>query len=80
MQKIILKKIKIKFKNKYKRNLNLEGNQRWFIVGYLFKKIPNVERAKVAPWFGMPGGGIQNKLPMSIEELVKRGYIELITK
>ncbi|WP_374708960.1 hypothetical protein [Lactiplantibacillus plantarum] len=28
----------------------------------------------------MPGGGIQNKLPMSIEELVKRGYIELITK
>ncbi|MBH5332708.1 glycohydrolase toxin TNT-related protein [Lactiplantibacillus plantarum] len=24
----------------------------------VIKKIPNIERAKVVPWFGMPSGGI----------------------
>ena len=39
--------------------------------------IPNVQQAEVAPWFDMPGGGIQYKLPASIQELMDRGYIKI---
>lgn len=30
--------------------------------------------------FDQPGGGIQYKLPMSIDKLLEEGYIELIIK
>lgn len=36
------------------------------------KPIPKTVQAEVAPWGGDPGGGLQYKLPMSIEQLQKR--------
>ena len=42
----------------------------------IIKDIQNVEKAQIAPWFDKPGGGTQMKLPMSIEELINRGYIK----
>lgn len=42
------------------------------------KSIPNVESGKVAPWFDQPGGGTQHLMPMSIDDLLKGGYIEPI--
>lgn len=46
----------------------------------ILKEIPGVEKATVAPWFDQPGGGMQYKLPMSIDKLLEEGYIELIIK
>ena len=34
-----------------------------------------VESGKAAPWFDQSGGGTQYKLPMSIEDLIKQGFI-----
>lgn len=39
------------------------------------KPIPGVEKATVASWFDKPGGGTQFKLPMSIRDLIREGYI-----
>lgn len=39
------------------------------------KSITGVEKATVAPWFDKPGGGTQFKLPMSISDLIREGYI-----
>ena len=39
------------------------------------KPISGVEKAIVAPWFDKPGGGTQFKLPMTIRELIREGYI-----
>lgn len=41
----------------------------------VLKPIPEVETGKAKPWFGKPGGGTQHKLPMSINELKRKGYI-----
>ena len=46
----------------------------------IIKDIQNVEKAQIAPWFDKPGGGTQMKLPMSIEELINRGYIKKINE
>ena len=46
----------------------------------VIKDIPQVQQAEVAAWFDMPGGGVQYKLPASINELMEMGYIELIIK
>ena len=46
----------------------------------VIKDIPPVQQAEVAAWFDMPGGGVQYKLPASINELMEMGYIELIIK
>lgn len=39
------------------------------------KPISGVEKATVAPWFDKLGGGTQFKLPMTIRELIREGYI-----
>jgi hypothetical protein len=39
------------------------------------KPIPKTVQSEVAPWGGDPGGGLQYKLPMPIEQLLKDGYI-----
>jgi RHS repeat-associated protein len=44
----------------------------------VIKPIENVQSGKIAPWFGQPGGGIQYKLPKSIEQLKAEKYIEEI--
>jgi hypothetical protein len=44
----------------------------------VLKSIPNTEEAKIIPWFGQEGNGIQYKFTMSIEDLVTHGYLELI--
>ncbi len=41
----------------------------------VLKPIPGVEKATVAPWFDKPGGGTQFKLPMTIRDLIREGYI-----
>ena len=38
----------------------------------------DVQSGYIAPWFGQPGGGIQYKMNMSIEELLKAGKIRRI--
>ncbi|MGB9679707.1 MAG: glycohydrolase toxin TNT-related protein [Thermoanaerobacteraceae bacterium] len=37
--------------------------------------IPNTVQSTVAPWCVDVGGGLQYKLPMPIEQLLKEGYI-----
>lgn len=34
-----------------------------------------MQSGKIAPWFDQPGGGVQHKMPMSIQELIDGGYI-----
>ncbi|WP_217353849.1 two-partner secretion domain-containing protein [Ruegeria arenilitoris] len=41
----------------------------------VLKPIPQVNSGSAAPWFGKTGGGTQYQLPMSIDELVKQGFI-----
>ena len=43
--------------------------------GETFGRIGNNKGSYVAPWFDMPGGGTQYKLPMSIEQLLKEQFI-----
>ena len=47
-------------------------NYKEYIV---IKEIPSVQQSTAAPWFDMPGGGTQQLLPMSIEELLDGKYI-----
>ena len=35
----------------------------------------DVQAGTTAPWFDQPGGGMQYKLPMSVKELIRQGYI-----
>ncbi|WP_432416185.1 TNT domain-containing protein [Thermoanaerobacterium aotearoense] len=35
---------------------------------------------KIATWFDQPGGGIQYKLPKTIEGLINEGYIRKVEK
>jgi len=44
----------------------------------VLKPIPEVNSGSAAPWFGKPGMGTQYQLPMSIDELVKEGFIRSI--
>src|SRR5579875_464884 len=44
------------------------------------KPIPDTAESKVAAWDGDPGGGIQYKLPMPIQTLIREGYIVAIKK
>lgn len=44
----------------------------------VIKDITDVQQAEIAGWFGMPGGGTQYKLPLSIKDLMDAGYIELL--
>jgi hypothetical protein len=41
----------------------------------VLKPIPGVTKSIVAPWGGSTGGGIQFRLPMTIKDLIKKGYI-----
>jgi filamentous hemagglutinin len=45
----------------------------------VIKPLPEVQSGQTAPWFGKPGLGTQYQLPMSIDELLLKGYIKLIT-
>ena len=42
------------------------------------KRIPNIDASKAIPWFGKSGKGVQYELPMSVEDLVTKGYLEEI--
>lgn len=44
----------------------------------VLKPIPEVNSGSAAPWFGKPGMGTQYQLPMSIDDLVKEGFIRPI--
>jgi hypothetical protein len=44
----------------------------------VLQPIPNVNSGSAAPWFGQPGGGTQYQMPMSINELVRQGFIRPI--
>lgn len=37
-----------------------------------------VQSSEVAPWFGQPGGGIQYKLPESVDDLLEAGIIRRV--
>ena len=37
-----------------------------------------MKEGKIIPWFGQEGGGIQYKLPGSIDDLIQGGFIKLI--
>ena len=41
------------------------------------RNIENVEQSEIAPWFGSSGGGTQYMLPISIKDLIERGYLEV---
>ena len=41
----------------------------------VIKDIPGTIQAKIAPWGGSLGGGLQYKLPLPIKELLEKGYI-----
>lgn len=41
----------------------------------IIKDIPDAVRGVIAPWGGSAGGGIQYKLPLSLGELIRQGYI-----
>lgn len=45
---------------------------------YKVLKQIDVEKSTVAPWFGDPGLGIQYKLPMSLKDILSKGYIKEI--
>lgn len=40
------------------------------------RDIPDAIRAKIMPWGGSLGGGIQYELPKPIVELLKEGYLD----
>jgi hypothetical protein len=42
----------------------------------VLKPIPGVTQSTVAPWGGSVGGGMQYRLPMTIEDLIFNGYIK----
>jgi len=42
----------------------------------VIRPIPKVNSGTAGPWFGKPGGGVQYQLPMSIDELVNKGFIK----
>lgn len=42
------------------------------------KPINNVLSGRAVPWFNEIGGGIQYKLPLSIQELIDSGYIIIV--
>ena len=44
----------------------------------VIKEIPGVNKAEVAPWFDQPGGGIQHKMPKTIRQLERDGFIKKI--
>ncbi|KAA6169697.1 DUF4237 domain-containing protein [Pseudomonas marginalis] len=46
----------------------------------VIRPIPEVNSENAAPWFGKPGGGTQYQLPMSIDELLREGFIKPIKK
>ncbi len=41
------------------------------------KEIMNTIQSEIAPWGGSPGGGMQYKLPMPIQELILQKYLEI---
>ena len=41
----------------------------------VLKPMPGVTQSTVAPWVGSVGGGTQFNLPMTIEELIRQGYL-----
>ena len=61
-----------------KRALPKGSDTRPYRVFEVTKDIPNVKEGKIIPWFGQEGGGIQYKLPGSIDDLIQGGIIKLI--
>ena len=61
-----------------KRALPKGSDTRPYRVFEVTKDIPNVKEGKIIPWFGQEGGGIQYKLPGSIDDLIQGGFIKLI--
>ena len=59
---------------------SLPDNYRSFMYKryILLKPIENVKSGKSMPWFNQIGEGIQNELPLSIDQLIKNGYIKEI--
>ncbi len=48
-----------------------------YYVYRVLKPLP-VESGKIAPWFGMKGGGIQYFSKTNVETLIKQGYLEIV--
>lgn len=42
----------------------------------VLKPIPEVNYGNAASWFGKIGGGTQYQLPMSVDDLLKEGFIK----
>jgi len=39
-----------------------------------------VQAAEIAPWFGMPGRGMQYQLPMPVNQLINEGYLRPVLR
>ena len=42
----------------------------------VIKPIPEVQAGQAIPWFGQTGKGLQYELPLSIDDLVAKGYLK----
>jgi hypothetical protein len=42
------------------------------------KPIPGVKMGVAEPWFGQPGMGVQYELPMSVQDLIDKGFLSVV--
>jgi hypothetical protein len=59
-----------------KRALPISTKEKPYKVYEVVKDLPHVQEGEVIPWFGQPGGGMQYELPMSVNDLIKKGYLK----
>lgn len=60
------------------RSLSKDAKKQTYHVYKVIRDIENVEEGLIAPWFNDPGGGIQYRLPKTIDEL--SGYLKEVDK
>lgn len=53
-------------------------NLRPYNVFKVVKEIEGVKAGNIAPWFDEPGGGIQYKMPRSVQDLLDGGFLERV--
>jgi hypothetical protein len=58
------------------RALPLDMLQKPYKEYEVIKPIPEVQAGQAIPWFGQTGKGIQYELPLSIDDLVAKGYLK----
>lgn len=58
------------------RSLPFGAENRPYNSYEVVKPINNVKSGRTAPFYGQPGGGVQYKLPMTVEELKMGGFIK----